>query len=100
LSQDWKGFDGISFMDLISNRGADPIRSTMPAFTSVELYQELAPLAGSMLQSMATQIDHVSLQSGSEMWTSGHEYHGPAKWLSEDDAFNHFVYDVNGHFIP
>jgi Ca2+-binding RTX toxin-like protein len=79
---------------------ASAISNAFSEYMGVELYQELAPLAGTVLQSTAMQMDQVPLQSSDEMWTPGHKYNAPDDWLSDDDKFSHFAHDLNGHFIP
>lgn len=116
LSQEWQnlwdkgGFnhsriDSYQIVDIEDWVAATPTSaramvSSISEHMSVELYQELAPLAGTVLQAATTQMDHMSLQTSVEPSTSGHKYHGPVDWLSDEDTFSHFVHNLNGHFIP
>ncbi len=116
LSQEWQNFgdnggfnhsriDSYQIVDVAGWAKATPgfaiaAVSSISEHMSVELYQELAPLAGTVLQVATTQMDHMSLQTSDEQSTSGHKYHGPVNWLSDDDTFSHFVHNLNGHFIP
>jgi hypothetical protein len=115
LSQDWQDFAGTG--SLLYRGGSSKFASidnavnahsdwtmgaihTMPAHTSVELYQDLAPLAGFAGIGGLAGVNNVVPVESHDHWANASTYHAPVKWLSDDDMFNHFVHDVNGHFIP
>jgi Ca2+-binding RTX toxin-like protein len=114
LSQDWHDFAGIGSwhsrwepgrfvsIDNLANAASDWTMGaihTMPDHIGIELYQELAPLADFAGVSGLGRFGSVAAIDGPDHWVNGPTYHAPAKWLSDDDMFNHFVHDVNGHFI-
>lgn len=72
----------------------------MPVAMSTELYEELAPLAGATLGQSAMHVSeaHHSISTG--MFISVDKFDVPVRWLSEQDDFNDFRVDFNGHFIP